>query len=118
MIWRRNGQTRRAVEIALFEYIHGFYNPRRRHSDLGWKGSVAFERKASYHKNLTGTKPRQIRIDFRLPQDGDDLCLNVCACFHSKSNLPPFREYFTFPVPCFLGITSSASKSIAVDDCT
>ena len=47
MIWRRNWQTRREVEIAIFEYINGFYNPRRKHSALGWKSPVAFERKAA-----------------------------------------------------------------------
>ena len=29
LVWRRNWQTRREVEMALFEYINGFYNPRR-----------------------------------------------------------------------------------------
>lgn len=47
LVWRRNWQTRRDVEIALFEYINGFYNPRRRHSALGWKSPVAFEKKAA-----------------------------------------------------------------------
>jgi putative transposase len=47
MVWRRNWQTRREVEVALFEYINGFYNPRRRHSALGWKSPVAFERKVA-----------------------------------------------------------------------
>ena len=47
MIWRSNWQTRREVEVAIFEYINGFYNPRRRHSALGWKSPVAFERKAA-----------------------------------------------------------------------
>lgn len=47
MVWRKNWQTRREVEVALFEYINGFYNPRRRHSALGWKSPVAFERKAA-----------------------------------------------------------------------
>ncbi len=47
LIWRRNWPTRREVEVALFEYINGFYNPRRRHSALGWKSPVAFERKAA-----------------------------------------------------------------------
>ena len=37
LVWRRNWQTRREVEVAIFEYINGFYNPRRRHSALGWK---------------------------------------------------------------------------------
>ena len=47
MVWRRNWQTRREVEVALFEYINSFYNPRRRHSALGWKSPVPFERKAA-----------------------------------------------------------------------
>jgi transposase InsO family protein len=36
-VWRRNRQTLREAEIALFEYISGFYNPRRKHSAFGWK---------------------------------------------------------------------------------
>lgn len=47
LIWRHSWQTRRAVEVAIFEYINGFYNPRRRHSALGWKSPLAFERKAA-----------------------------------------------------------------------
>lgn len=47
LIWRRSWPTRRGVELALFEYINGFYNPRRRHSALGWKSPLAFERKAA-----------------------------------------------------------------------
>ncbi|MBL1419487.1 MAG: IS3 family transposase, partial [Alphaproteobacteria bacterium] len=47
LIWRHTWQTRRQAEIAIFEYIHGFYNPRRRHSALGWKSPLAFERMAA-----------------------------------------------------------------------
>lgn len=47
LIWRRDWRTRRDVEIALFEYIDGFYNPRRKHSALGWKSPVAFEQSAA-----------------------------------------------------------------------
>jgi transposase InsO family protein len=47
LIWRHSWQTRRDVEIAIFEYINGFYNPRCRHSALGWKSPLAFERKAA-----------------------------------------------------------------------
>ena len=43
LIWRRSRETRRQAEMAIFEYINGFYNPRRRHSALGWKSPVAFE---------------------------------------------------------------------------
>jgi len=47
LLWRHSWQTRRAAEIAIFEYINGFYNPRRRHSALGWKSPLAFEQKAA-----------------------------------------------------------------------
>lgn len=47
LIWRQAWQTRRAAETAIFEYINGFYNPRRRHSALGWKSPLAFEQKAA-----------------------------------------------------------------------
>lgn len=47
LVWRRNWQTRREVEVALFKYINGFYNPRCRYSALGWKSPMAFERRAA-----------------------------------------------------------------------
>lgn len=47
LIWRHPWHTRRAAELAIFEYINGFYNPRRKHSALGWKSPLAFERMAA-----------------------------------------------------------------------
>ena len=47
LIWRQSWQTRRQAETAIFQYINGFYNPRRKHSTLGWKSPVAFERKVA-----------------------------------------------------------------------
>jgi putative transposase len=47
LVWRRNWQPRRDVDVAIFEYINGFDNPRRRHSALGRKSPVAVERKAA-----------------------------------------------------------------------
>ena len=47
LIWRRTGETRRQAETAIFQYINGFYNPRRKHSALGWKSPVAFERRVA-----------------------------------------------------------------------
>ncbi|MDR6266910.1 transposase InsO family protein [Roseobacter sp. N2S] len=37
LIWRNRWETRRQAEGAIFQYINGFYNPRRRHSSLGGK---------------------------------------------------------------------------------
>ncbi|WP_093741852.1 IS3 family transposase [Sulfitobacter delicatus] len=47
LIWRNRWETRRQAEAAIFQYINGFYNPRRRHSSLGGKSPLAFERKAA-----------------------------------------------------------------------
>lgn len=47
LIWRHHWPTRRAAELAIFSYINGFYNARRKHSALGWKSPLAFEAKAA-----------------------------------------------------------------------
>jgi len=47
LIWRQTWHTRREVEGALFQYINGFYNLRRRHSALGGESPLAFEQKAA-----------------------------------------------------------------------
>jgi len=38
---------RPAAGLAIFEYIEAFYNPLRRHSTLGYKSPMEFERIAS-----------------------------------------------------------------------
>ena len=43
LIWRTSFQTRWQAEKAIGHYIDGFYNPRRRHSGLGYKSPVTFE---------------------------------------------------------------------------
>lgn len=47
VLWQQSWPSRRAAEIAIFEYINGFYNPRRRHSALAWKSPMAFEGQAA-----------------------------------------------------------------------
>lgn len=47
LIWRNAWQTRKQVQMALFNYINGFYNPKRRHSTLGGLSPMAFEKKAA-----------------------------------------------------------------------
>lgn len=41
---RRRFQTKAEARIAVFEFIESFYNPRRRHSSLGYLSPVDFER--------------------------------------------------------------------------
>ena len=47
VLWQQSWPSRRAAEIAIFQYINGFYNPRRRHSALRWKSPMAFEAQAA-----------------------------------------------------------------------
>ncbi len=46
LVWRRTWETRRQAETGIFQYINGFYKPRRRHSALRGKSPLAFERQA------------------------------------------------------------------------
>jgi putative transposase len=46
-IWRQKWHTRRQAETAIFQYINGFYNARRRHSYLGGISPLAFEAKVA-----------------------------------------------------------------------
>jgi putative transposase len=43
LIWRASYETRAQATLALGHYIDGFYNPRRRHSALGYKSPIIFE---------------------------------------------------------------------------
>jgi putative transposase len=43
-IYRRSWPTRAAARAAIFGYIEAWYNPRRRHSTLGYLSPVEFER--------------------------------------------------------------------------
>jgi transposase InsO family protein len=47
LIWRRGWQSRTQVTEALFRYINGFYNTRRRHSAIGGLSPAEFERKTA-----------------------------------------------------------------------
>lgn len=43
-IYRQSWPTRAAARTAVFGYIEGWYNPRRRHSTLGYLSPIEFER--------------------------------------------------------------------------
>jgi putative transposase len=44
--------SRRAAELMVFDYIETFYNPKRRHSSLGYLSPVAFEKQPT-KKDIT-----------------------------------------------------------------
>jgi putative transposase len=43
LLYRNAWPTRRAARTAIFEYMEGFYNTRRRHSALGYLSPAEFE---------------------------------------------------------------------------
>jgi len=45
LLTRHTFATRKAARLALFDYIEGFYNSRRRHSALGYLSPAEFERR-------------------------------------------------------------------------
>jgi putative transposase len=47
LIYRRRFHTRQEAQSAIFTYVEGFYNRRRRHSTLGYLSPVEFEQQAS-----------------------------------------------------------------------
>ena len=44
LIDRRRFRTQAEARIAVFQYIEGFYNPRRRHSALDYLSPINYER--------------------------------------------------------------------------
>jgi putative transposase len=48
---RRSFQSKTEARLALFTYIEGWYNPRRRHSALGYQSPANFERNSTPTSN-------------------------------------------------------------------
>lgn len=62
---RRSFKGKAEARTALFTYIEGWYNPRRRHSALGYRSPVQFERE---HQQTTRVLPS--RAEHGLPTVG------------------------------------------------
>ncbi len=54
MIYRRAWPTRHELEMEVFSFIEGFYNPLRRHSRLGNLSRVAYEQQLMTQTEVSG----------------------------------------------------------------
>jgi putative transposase len=50
---RRRFKSQAEARMAIFEWIEGWYNPHRRHSGLGYRSPVSYER--THHQARAGT---------------------------------------------------------------
>ena len=57
---RRRFKTQAAARSAVFEFIEGFYNPRRRHSSIGYLSPIDYERR--HHAAAVAPDARQPAI--------------------------------------------------------
>jgi len=54
---RQRLQTQVEARMAVFEWIEGWYNPRRRHSSIGYLSPNEFERRRAAERESGGTAP-------------------------------------------------------------
>jgi len=47
---RRRFKTQAEAKMAIFAWIEGWYNPHRRHSSLGYRSPINYERRALEHR--------------------------------------------------------------------
>ena len=68
---RRRFKTQAEARIAVFEFIEGFYNPRRRHSSLGYLSPVNFECRFSETTLAPGTHEHAVVLAPAKERPGD-----------------------------------------------
>lgn len=83
LFWRHCWKARRDVDVAIFEYINGFHNPRRRPQH--WTEKAQSLSSGRWHKqaNRGGTKAGQVQLEKR-PVTPADRSKMVNFCLHAR----------------------------------
>ena len=84
---RRRFKTQAEARIAVFEFIEGFYNPRRRHSSLGYLSPIDFER---HHAAKPGA--HQHAVVLAPVKDALQAAPHVPAVLDSRSTRRPHQR--------------------------
>jgi putative transposase len=62
LLERRRFKTQVEARMAIFDFIEGWYNPHRRHSALGYRSPIEYERVCPSGTNQTISSPAATRI--------------------------------------------------------
>jgi hypothetical protein len=74
-IYRQSWPTRAEARAAIFQFIEGWYNPRRRHSTLAYLSPIEFEQQHAEHaqRALEGPKSDNGSVASTSPRPADGL---------------------------------------------
>ena len=86
-------RTTAEAELAVFDFIEGFYNTKRRHSSIGYVAPAVFEARAS--RATTSAAPRADTPSSVLPLKGEE----ARRLAHATASLPtsPFAQISSKP---------------------
>jgi putative transposase len=92
---RRRFKTQAEARIAVFEFIEGFYNPRRRHSSLGYLSPIRFERQFAEVTLQPGAHEHAVVLAPVKERPGDiaaSFTVNLPAVLDSRSTRQPWER--------------------------
>ena len=96
---RSRFRTTAEAELAVFDFIEGFYNTKRRHSSIGYLAPTVFEARAS--RATTTASPRAGTPSSVLPLKGEEA-------------RRPAHAAASLPTPSFAQISSKPRRDVSV----
>ena len=92
---RRRFKTQAEARMAVFEFIEGFYNPRRRHSSLGYLSPIVFEHQYAVTALEPGAHEHAVALTSVKERPGNvtaSCTASVPAVLDSRSTRRPWQR--------------------------